>query len=70
MHNILVTGGLGFIGSNLIEFLLKNNSNMPLRQNMNTTILKNIDIKKQMKIFEFFFLFYFIKNTFRILIVN
>ena len=23
MHNILVTGGLGFIGSNLIEFLLK-----------------------------------------------
>ena len=25
---------------------LKKNSNMPLRQDMNTTILKNIDIKK------------------------
>ena len=41
--NILVTGGAGFIGSNLIEALLQNNNTVTCLDNFSTGYRKNID---------------------------
>ena len=46
MQNILVTGGAGFIGSNLVGELLKNNQNrVYIFDNLSTGRLENLDLK-------------------------
>ena len=40
--NVLVTGGAGFIGSNIIEVLLKQNNNVVCLDNLSTGFYKNI----------------------------
>ncbi len=42
-RNILVTGGAGFIGSNLVEMLLKNDANVTVIDNFSTGHKKNLD---------------------------
>mgnify|MGYP000903583084 CR=1 FL=1 len=52
MYNILITGGAGFIGSNLIENLLKNKNKVVIIDNFNDyydTILKERNIKDLIK---------------------
>ena len=45
MKKIIVTGGLGFIGSNLIELLLKRNYQViNIDKNMDINIDKSIDM--------------------------
>ena len=48
MNEVLITGGCGFIGSNLVEYLLSNtNWNINVLDNLSTGSLKFIeDIKK------------------------
>ena len=45
----VVTGGAGFIGSNLINFLLRNNQYVICIDNLSTGYLKNISIFKNKK---------------------
>jgi nucleoside-diphosphate-sugar epimerase len=42
MKNALVTGGAGFIGSNLIKLLLKNNFNVTVIDNLSSGNIENI----------------------------
>jgi UDP-glucose 4-epimerase len=42
MHNYLITGGAGFIGSHLSEFLLKNGKNVAVIDNLSTGSIENI----------------------------
>ena len=42
----VITGGAGFIGSNLIEHLLQNNQNVICIDNLSTGYFKNISIYK------------------------
>ena len=48
---ILVTGGAGFIGSNLVEVLLAQNNNVVCLDNFSTGFRKNIDIHQKDKRF-------------------
>ena len=43
MKNVMVTGGAGFIGSHLIELLLKENVNILVVDNLSTGNLKNLE---------------------------
>ena len=40
---LLITGGAGFIGSNLIEYFLKNNNEVVCLDNLSTGHKKNIN---------------------------
>ena len=52
MHNILVTGGAGFIGSNLVSELLKNNQNrVYVFDNLSTGRLENLELKNPLLFF-------------------
>lgn len=43
----LVTGGAGFIGSHLVEFLLTHNQNVIVIDNLSTGFLKNLELVKK-----------------------
>lgn len=50
---ILVTGGLGFIGSNIVERLLKENHEVTIIDNLHSGSLENIEsIKNKVKLFK------------------
>ena len=52
MHNILVTGGAGFIGSNLVSELLKNNQNrVYVFDNLSTGRLENLELENPLLFF-------------------
>jgi len=51
--NILVTGGAGFIGSNIVKFLLENNHKVRVIDNLITGHLKNINEFMEHPNFEF-----------------
>ena len=52
MQNILVTGGAGFIGSNLVSELLKNNQNrVYVFDNLSTGRLENLELKNPLLFF-------------------
>ena len=50
----LVTGGAGFIGSNLCDLLIKNNQKVVCIDNLSTGNLENIKKLKKSKNFKFF----------------
>jgi len=51
IKNILITGGLGFIGNNLAKYLVKENKNITILDNSYRGNIKNIsNIKNQIKI--------------------
>ena len=53
-HSFLVTGGAGFIGSHITEYLLKNNAGkVRVLDNLATGFQKNIDLFKDYSQFEF-----------------
>ena len=51
--NILVTGGCGFIGSNLCDFLVDIGSNVTCLDNLSTGYLENIEHLNKLKNFQF-----------------
>ena len=52
MQNILITGGAGFIGSNLVSELLKNNQNrVYVFDNLSTGRLENLELKNPLLFF-------------------
>ena len=52
-NKVLVTGGAGFIGSHLVDLLLKNNYDVIILDNFSTGRLENIQhVKNQIKIVE------------------
>ena len=52
MQNILVTGGAGFIGSNLVSELLKNNQNrVYVFDNLSTGRLENLELENPLLFF-------------------
>lgn len=53
MQKVLVTGGAGFIGSNLVSFLLQNNYEIVVIDNLITGQIKNIEPFLQNKNFKF-----------------
>ena len=53
MKNILVTGGAGFLGSNLCERLIREGDFVYCLDNLYTGKLKNIEILLENKNFEF-----------------
>lgn len=54
-RNILITGGAGFIGSHLAEYLLKNNYNVTIIDNLTTGSVSNIKHLKNKSNFRYFF---------------
>lgn len=52
MSNVLVTGGAGFIGSNLADLLLKNKHNVRVLDNLATGELKNLESAKEIDLLE------------------
>ena len=50
---LLITGGAGFIGSNLIEYFLKKNNEVVCLDNLSTGFKKNIDPFMEDKNFTF-----------------
>ena len=51
IKNILITGGLGFIGNNLAKYLIKKNKNVTILDNSYRGNIRNVsDIKDKVKI--------------------
>ncbi|MGM0609340.1 MAG: GDP-mannose 4,6-dehydratase [Candidatus Muiribacteriota bacterium] len=55
MKNILITGGAGFIGSHLAEYLLEKNKNVVIFDNLSTGLYENISHLEENKNFKFNF---------------
>ena len=50
MNNYIITGATGFIGSNLVRVLLKNNSKITIITRKNSDYSKILDIKDKLNI--------------------
>ena len=53
MNNYIITGATGFIGSNLVRVLLKNNSKITIITRKNSDYSKILDIKDKLNIYEY-----------------
>lgn len=53
MNNYIITGATGFIGSNLVRVLLKNNSKITIITRKNSDYSKIVDIKDRLNIYEY-----------------
>ena len=53
MNNYIITGATGFIGSNLVRVLLKNNSKITIITRKNSNYSKILDIKDKLNIYEY-----------------
>ena len=53
MKNIVVTGAAGFVGSNLVRFLLKKNFKIYVILRTNSDLANLADIKEEIKIFRY-----------------
>ena len=51
MRNYLVTGGAGFIGSHVVDLLLKLNKRVKVIDNLSTGQLSNLNRSKKYSIF-------------------